>query len=110
LKRLQLPGLFLLSAWIVWPQAAPDGNPSENTVIRVNVNLRQVDLIVTDAKGNHVSDLRPGDFQLLEDGKPQQITNFSWAEVTPPPSGSRLAALKEKPSLLECPSPSFGCR
>jgi VWFA-related protein len=70
-------------------------------VIRVDVNLRQVDLIVTDANGNHVSDLQPTDFQLLEDGRPQQITNFSLVEVTPPPSGARLAALREKPSLLE---------
>jgi VWFA-related protein len=70
-------------------------------IIRVDVDLRQVDLIVTDAKGNHVSDLQAADFQLLEDGKAQPITNFSWVEVSPPPSGSRLAALKEKPSLLE---------
>ncbi len=60
-----------------------------------------MDLIVTDKKGNHVSDLQPTDFELLEDGKPQRITDFSWVEVTPPPSGARLAALKEKPSLLE---------
>jgi VWFA-related protein len=60
-----------------------------------------VDLIVTDSKGRHVSDLQAKDFQLLEDGKPRQITNFSWTEVTPPASGARLAALNEKPSLFE---------
>lgn len=76
-----------------------DTQPEE--VIRVDVNLRQVDLIVTDAKGNHVSDLQASDFEVLEDGKPQRITNLSWIEVTPPPSGARLAALREKPSLLE---------
>jgi len=94
LKLLKLTGPFLLFALIGSSQTA-------DPVIRVDVNLRQVDLIVTDAKGNHVSDLQPGDFQLLEDGKPQNITNFSWVEVTPPPSGARLAALQEKPSLLE---------
>lgn len=87
---------------VVSPQTAdPGGNAAPDAVIRVNVDLRQVDLIVTDAKGNHVSDLQPTDFQLLEDGKPQRITDFSWVEVTPPPSGARLASLKEKPSLLE---------
>lgn len=53
------------------------------------------------SKGNHVSGLQASDFELLEDGKPQQIANFSWVEVTPPPAGARLAALQEKPSLLE---------
>ena len=94
MKLLKLTGPFLLFALIGSSQTA-------DPVIRVDVNLRQVDLIVTDAKGNHVSDLQPGDFQLLEDGKQQNITNFSWVEVTPPPSGARLAALQEKPSLLE---------
>ncbi len=72
-----------------------------DAVIHVDVNLRQVDLIVTDAQGHHVPDLEAADFELLEDGLPQRITNFSWVEVTPPPSGARLAALQEKPSLLE---------
>jgi VWFA-related protein len=94
LKLFRLAGLFLFFALIGSPQTA-------DPLIRVDVNLRQVDLIVTDAKGNHVSDLQPTDFQLIEDGKPQKIANFSWVEVTPPPSGSRLAALGEKPSLLE---------
>lgn len=89
---LRPAGVLLMFALAAWPQEA---------VIRVDVNLRQVDLIVTDAKGNHVRDLRASDFELLEDGKPQPITNFSWVEVTPPPSGARLVALKEKPSLLE---------
>jgi len=56
---------------------------------------------VTARKGTHVTDLQRSDFQLLEDGKPREITNFSWVEVTPPPSGARLAALKQKPSLLD---------
>lgn len=94
---------FLLGAVTAWPQAADrSGNPaSADGIIRVNVDLRQVDVTVTDARGNHVRDLEPSDFQLLEDGKPQQITNFSWVEVTPPSSGRRAELLKEKPSLLE---------
>lgn len=98
-RDLLLSGAVLLSTSIISAQTATPA--AENPVIRVDVNLRQVDLIVTDAKGNHVSDLQPTDFELLEDGKPQEITNFSWVEVTPPPTGARLAALKEKPSLLE---------
>ncbi|HEY1758845.1 MAG TPA: VWA domain-containing protein [Bryobacteraceae bacterium] len=102
MKLPKLPGALLLTALVASPQAAdPGGNAAPDPLIHTNVDLRQVDLIVTDKKGNHVTDLQPTDFELLEDGKPQPITNFSWVEVTPPPSGARLAALKEKPSLLE---------
>ncbi len=98
----RLAALLLLLASVVSPQAAnPGGDIPAQPVIRVDVNLRQVDLTVTDAKGNHVNDLQASDFLLLEDGKPQRIANFSWVEVTPPPSGSRLALLNEKPSVWE---------
>jgi VWFA-related protein len=70
-------------------------------VISVDVNLRQVDVVVNDAKGGLVTDLQPGDFLILEDGKPQKLTNFSWIEVAPPPTGAALKALQERPSLFE---------
>lgn len=102
MKLLRFAGALLFFSLAASPQATdPGANAATEPIIRVNVDLRQVDLIVTDKKGNHVTDLQPTDFELLEDGKPQPITNFSWVEVTPPPSGARLAALKEKPSLLE---------
>jgi len=44
----------------------------------VNVDLVQVDVVVTDRAGNHVTDLAPDDFEILENGKPQRVTNFSF--------------------------------
>jgi hypothetical protein len=81
--------------------AGSAGNQAAGPVIRVDVNLRQVDVVVNDAKGRLVTDLRPDDFLILEDGKPQKLTNFSWIEVTPPPAGAVLKALQERPSLWE---------
>jgi VWFA-related protein len=49
---------------------------------RVSVNLVQIDAVVTDSKGRHVSGLRREDFEVFEDGKPQKISNFSWVDVT----------------------------
>src|SRR5947209_17467162 len=49
-----------------------------DTVIRINVNLVQMDAVVTDSKGKLVSDLTPEDFEILQDGKAQAITNFSY--------------------------------
>jgi VWFA-related protein len=44
---------------------------------RVSVNVVQVDVVITDAKGNHVTDLHPGDFEIFENGKRQNIAYFS---------------------------------
>ncbi|HYY93393.1 MAG TPA: hypothetical protein VE713_02670, partial [Pyrinomonadaceae bacterium] len=52
--------------------------PAEEDVVRVDANLVQVDAVVTDDAGRQVTDLRAEEFELLEDGRPQQITNFSY--------------------------------
>ena len=39
-----------------------------------------VDVYVTDAKGNRVTDLTAADFEVLEDGRPVEITNFYLVE------------------------------
>jgi VWFA-related protein len=55
---------------------------SRDLVVHVEVNLVQVDAIVTDAKGKPVTDLATADFEILQDGKPQTITNFSYIDTT----------------------------
>ncbi|HEX2121238.1 MAG TPA: VWA domain-containing protein [Thermoanaerobaculia bacterium] len=41
------------------------------------VRLHNFDVVVTDAQGRPVSGLTKNDFVVLEDGKPQEITNFA---------------------------------
>jgi VWFA-related protein len=43
---------------------------------KAEVNYVEVDAIVTDQQGRFVGDLSKGDFQVLEDGKPQGLANF----------------------------------
>lgn len=43
----------------------------------IEVQLTNLDVIVTDAQGNHVPGLTAADFEVLEDGKPREITNLS---------------------------------
>src|SRR5258707_13627880 len=52
--------------------------PAGDVVIRINVNLVQVDAIVTDSKDKPVTDLKAEDFIVLQDGKPQTISNFGF--------------------------------
>jgi Ca-activated chloride channel family protein len=61
---LSLPGSRL-------PSAAQD-----QTHLRVNVVLVQLNVAVTDNKGNYVTGLRPEDFAITEDKIPQKISTF----------------------------------
>lgn len=72
---------FLLPAGVCLPQQPPSSSVPP-PAIRVNVDLVQFDVIVTDAKGNHVDALQPEDFEVLDEGKPQRITNFSYIAKT----------------------------
>ncbi len=48
------------------------------SVIRLDVNLVEVDAVVTDSRGKRVADLPSSAFDILQDGKPREITNFSY--------------------------------
>jgi len=54
-------------------QQAPQGNYQ----ISVNAQLVNVDAVVTDGDGNFLPGLKKENFRILEDGKPQIITNFT---------------------------------
>lgn len=58
----------------------------------VSVNLVQVDAVVTDSKGKHITDLRPDDFELTDDGKLQKITYFPWIDLKTPHASRTEAA------------------
>src|SRR5689334_896169 len=63
------------------PSPAP---PPQDEVIRVTTNLVQADVIVTDKSGRQVTDLRPEDFEVLEDGKKQTLSHFSYISTDRP--------------------------
>ncbi len=82
-------------------------NPAQDSVFKVSVDLVQVDAVVTDSQGHHVPGLKPEDFRILEDGKPQKITAFSYvqqnAPVIPADRKQLSGAAVEPP-----PAPSHG--
>jgi len=63
---------------------------TQDPVIRVSVDLVQVDATVTDSQGHHVADLKPGDFTILEDGRLQKITYFLYEQGGLSQNASRL--------------------
>lgn len=56
---------------------------AQDLVLRFDVNLVQVDALVTDSGGNHIPNLKAEDFEVLQDGKPQKITHFTYIAGTP---------------------------
>src|SRR3954471_25043921 len=64
------------------PQTSTPPAVASAAVIRINVNLVQVDAIVADSKDKPVTDLKAEDFIVLQDGKPQTISNFGFINTT----------------------------
>lgn len=87
---MRLAGTIAILVCITAPvrPQAQDSGPA----IRVTVDLVQVDAVVTDAKGGHIADLKPEDFRIFEDGKPQKITHFSLIEAEKDQSARSPAA------------------
>ncbi|MBI2816857.1 MAG: VWA domain-containing protein [Acidobacteria bacterium] len=74
LLPLLLLGVFSGGLWL----AAQD-----DTVFRITVDMVQLNVAVTDKKGNYVTGLRPWDFQLTEDGIQQKLATFAEGNETP---------------------------
>lgn len=54
----------------------------DGPVLRIGVAIVRIDATVTDAGGRHVSDLGVGDFEVLQDGRPQQISTFEYVRAS----------------------------
>ncbi|HKV04396.1 MAG TPA: VWA domain-containing protein [Candidatus Acidoferrales bacterium] len=62
-------------------QAPPSQPPLPQVAISVQSNLVTVDAVVTDQDGNIVTGLKRQNFRVLDNGQPQQITNFAPTEA-----------------------------
>src|SRR5437868_6266689 len=72
---------ILLSASAVW-LAAQSTSP-DDSVIRVDVDMVQMNIAVTDKKGNYVTGLDPKSFEIVEDNIPQQVATFEEGNRAP---------------------------
>lgn len=97
---------LILSLAIAFAQTQQQTPPE--TVIRINVNLVQVDATVTDSHGKPVTDLKAEDFQILQDGKPQVITNFSFVNLKPEGGDAPRPAARSVAKGTVPPPPAVG--
>lgn len=55
----------------------------DNTVFSVDVDLVVLNIAVTDRRGHYVTDLKPSDFRVLEDGIEQRLATFGTGNTAP---------------------------
>ena len=70
-------------------QQGPDAPPQPT--FRTGINFVRVDAIVTDKQGRPVADLKPEDFEVLEDGEPQTVETFKLIRVDGNPEPGEAA-------------------
>lgn len=94
----------------------PNGGAQKQQVLRVGSNLVLVRVIVRDAAGNAITNLRPEDFRLFDEGSnrnvPQEITSFVVESAAP--VSTPVAVATSNPLAAPAPavtsSPAVGPR
>jgi VWFA-related protein len=81
-----LAALLVLVAMAAAPSAQ-----QKPPVFRLNTQIVSVDVIVRDSSGAVVRGLKAEDFQVLEDGKPQEIRSFAFEEISNQPKAVETA-------------------
>lgn len=69
-------GLFFVVGKAQEPTKSPTPQPAEDDVVKIETNLIQTGVIVTDKKGQLVENLKAEDFELRVDGKITQVPFF----------------------------------
>lgn len=78
---LSLAIILLGALFAAGQDAKPQPTPTpatDNDVVKITTNLIQVDVTVVDSKGKPVTDLKPEEIEIYENGEKQKITNFSF--------------------------------
>lgn len=92
---------FLLLAEIATAQKKEKSDDKDQAV-QLKAELVELRVVVTDKKGQLVDNLKREDFEVLEDGRPQDISFFSIEKI----EGSKSATSPDRPTApAERPSP-----
>jgi len=92
------------------PTPAKTPPPPDKDVVKISTNLIQLDVTVVDAKGKVVSDLRPDEIELYENGEKQKITNFSFVSSGRTITQNSKADKKNAAEQVAAPAPNVELR
>lgn len=76
----------------------------------IDVRVASVEVVATDRQGRPVDDLQVGDFELLVDGAPVEITHFFSSSADTAPAAGELEEGESRPLRAEEPPPPFDQR
>lgn len=76
--------IFSVSVFAQNPKTSPTP-PEDDDVVKITTTLIQLDVVVTNKEGKIIRDLKPEDFEIYENGKKQDITNFLFVTTGTPP-------------------------
>src|SRR6266852_2318755 len=76
LGLLATAALFLAALPVQSQDKKQTRTSADDDVIKINSNLVSLDVIVKDKKGRAITNLRPEDFTVFENGVPQKIEFF----------------------------------
>ena len=86
-------GAVALSAQQQQQTPPPPPQQQQQPIIRSGINFIRVDVLVTDKKtGKPVTDLKPDDFEIVEDDTPQNIETFRLIDMDVPVVGEMADA------------------
>ena len=77
---------------------ATDAAFVQDTAVGLRAEIVRLDVVVTGGDGKPVRDLQRDDFQILEDGKPQTLTQFAVVSRPVPPTPGTPAAPDKAPA------------
>ena len=77
LRAALLPAIFASASLL----GSAQQQPAPSATFQVEVNFVDIDAVVTDERGHVVNDLTKDDFELFDDGKPQDISTFSLVDL-----------------------------
>jgi VWFA-related protein len=81
-SRVNLAVLLVVLAGVALTGQTPAPAPqAQQPTFKLRVDYVEVDVVVSDRQGTLIRDLKKEDFQVLEDGKAQAITNFSLVDI-----------------------------
>lgn len=86
MRKRTLTSFWILSCLILQDTGSQTIAQDDPMKLRVNVVLVQLNVAVTDNKGNYVTGLRPDDFLVTEDKIPQKISTFEEGTESDPGS------------------------
>jgi VWFA-related protein len=76
---------FILAQIVFSQKPQPSQTPVsevDDDVVRISTNLVQIDVTVAGKDGKVITDLKPEDFEIFENGQKQEISNFSFISAS----------------------------